>query len=203
VGSALAGNIPLTTRPVTLPPWFAEVGRHLPPGQVVLAVPAPFSLIQSAMTWQAVDGLDFAMVGGSGPEGIPARAGPERAGMEVVSAASISFVGPPGPTASNIRALRRALAGWGVTLVVMPDPGNLPRYDRGTSPSSALGLFTVALGRPPHFVDDAWVWSGVGTPGPVLSVAGPAFDRCTGPALGRGDPEAVPDCVLAAAHPTA
>jgi hypothetical protein len=85
----------------------------------------------------------------------------------------------------------------------MPDPGSLPRYDRGTSPSSALGLFTVALGRPPRFVDDAWVWSGVGTPGPTLSVGGPAFDRCTGRALGGDAPEAVPDCVLAASHPTA
>jgi hypothetical protein len=197
MGNALADNIPLTTRAVTLPRWFAEAAPRLPPGQVVLTIPAPFSLIQSAMTWQAVDSLHFAIVGGSGPEGIPARAGPERAGLTVVSAASISLDGPPAPTAANIGALRRALAGWGVTLVVMPDPRTLPRYDRGTNPPSALGLFTLAVGRPPRYVDDAWVWSDVRSPAPARAMNTSAFDRCTTDQLwGRGV-EAVPDCVIA------
>jgi len=203
VGAALAGNVPLTTRPVVVPRWFADVAPRLPPHQVVLTIPAPFSLVQSAMAWQAVDSLHFAMVGGSGPEGIPARAGQERAGMEVVSAASISLDGPPVPTRRTVDALRHALAGWGVTLVVIPDPDPLPRYDRGTSPPSALGLFTVAIGRPPRFVDDAWVWSGVQVPAPARALSSEAFDRCTTPQLWRSGPAAVPDCIMATSRGTA
>ncbi|HXQ75817.1 MAG TPA: hypothetical protein VN791_04920 [Acidimicrobiales bacterium] len=202
MATAVAGNVPLTTRAVTLPSWFADVAPHLPPHQVVLVIPAPFSLIQSAMAWQAVDSLHFAMVGGSGPEGVPARAGKERAGMEVVSAASISLDGPPDPTPATVDAVRRALAGWGVTEVVIPDPTQLPRYDQGTNPPSALGLFTVAIGRMPRFRDAAWVWSGVEVPGPELSIAQGAFDRCTTDQLWRSRPQAVPDCVTAAARAT-
>ena len=82
IGWNLADNIPITTRTVTLPRWFAQVAPHLPPGQVVLTVPAPFSLIQAAMAWQAVDSLHFALVGGGGPEGLPraGRKGTGRAG---------------------------------------------------------------------------------------------------------------------------
>jgi hypothetical protein len=203
IGSDLADNIPVTTRPVTLPRWFSEVAPHLPPGQVVLAVPAPFSLIQSAMAWQAVDALHFALVGGGGPEGLPLRAGKERAGLVVVSSASLSLDGPPPPTRHNVAALRQALAGWGVTQVVIPDPATLPRYDRGTNTASAIGLFTVAVGRPPHYVDQAWVWSGVRTPGPTLSISTAAFAGCTTNAVWHRSHESVPDCVTAAALPVA
>jgi hypothetical protein len=200
-GSAIASNIPLTTRPVVLPLWFTVVAPKLPPHQVVLTVPAPFSLVQSAMAWQAADLLRFAMVGGSGPGGLPVRAGPERAGLEVVSSASISLNGPPVPRPGTVRALRQALAGWGVTLVVIPDPALLPRYDRGTNPAAALGLFTVALGRRPQYRDGAWVWSGVQVPVPRLSISTGAFDRCTSEQVWRsGSRQAVPDCVTAASR---
>jgi hypothetical protein len=203
VGSALADNIPLTTRAVVLPRWFADVAPHLPSGQVVLAVPAPFSLVQAAMSWQAVDSLHFALVGGGGPEGLPVRAGKERAGLVVVSEASISLDGPPPATVRNVAALRRALAGWGVTQVVIPDPATLARYDRGTNTPSALGLFTLAVGRPPQYVDGSWVWSGVRAPAPALSISAPAFDRCTAGDVGRRGHAAVPDCVMVASRPTA
>jgi hypothetical protein len=202
IGRDVADNVPLTTSPVTLPRWFAEVAPDLPPGQVVLAVPAPFTLIQAAMSWQAVDSLHFAMVGGGGPEGLPVRAGKERAGLVVVSAASFSLHGPPGPTVHNVAALRRALAGWGVTQVVIPDPATLPRYDRGTNTASALGLFTLAVGRPPLYVDDSWVWSGVRSPAPVLSISTPTFAACTTDAVWHRRHGAVPDCVMAAAQAT-
>ncbi len=203
IGSALADNIPLTTRPVTLPQWFADVAPHLPPGQVVLAVPAPFSLIQAAMAWQAVDSLHFNLVGGGGPEGLPVRGGKERAGLVVVSAASISLDGAPEPTVGNVAALRRALAGWGVTLVVIPDPATLARYDRGTNTPSALGLFTLAIGRPPQYVDDSWVWSEVRTLAPALSISTPAYDECTTEEVWRRGHAALPDCVMAESQPTA
>lgn len=200
-GSAIASNVPLTIRPVALPRWFTVVAPKLPPHQVVLTVPAPFSLVQSAMAWQAVDRLRFAMVGGSGPEGLPVRAGPERAGLEVVSAASISLSGPPVPRPATVAALRQALAGWGVTLVVIPDPALLAHYDRGTSPAAALGLFTVALGRTPQYRDGAWVWSGVQVASPPLSISLGAFARCTSEQVwGSASRQAVPDCVTAASR---
>jgi hypothetical protein len=197
-----AGNLPLTTRAVTLPAWFEEAGPHLPPGQVVLAYPAPFALQQSAEGWQAVDGLDYALVGGSGPESLLERAGPERAGQAVISAASFSLDGPPAPSAANLGAVRRALRGWGVTEVVMPDPAPLPRYEQGTNPAAALGLFTLAVGRAPRFSDDAWVWGGVRRPGAARSISAAAFAACTASARSDGPGHlAVPDCVLAASRP--
>src|SRR5205807_7769272 len=81
LATGVVGRVPLTAQPVKLPRWFADVAPRLPPGQVVLTYPAAFSSIQSPMTWQAVDALSFAMVGGGGPAGIPARAGKERAGQ--------------------------------------------------------------------------------------------------------------------------
>ena len=201
LGTALAGKVPLTVQPVRLPRWFADAAPRLPPGQVVLTYPAAFSSIQSPMAWQAVDSLSFAMVGGGGPAGILARAGKERAGQEVLSAASYSFSGPPSGTNANVEAVRRALAGWGVTMVVVPDPSGLPRYDRGTSPETALGLLTAAIGRSPEFQDDAWVWSGVRSPAQPLSVAPQAFARCIAGGLApAGNRQAIPDCIIAASR---
>jgi hypothetical protein len=202
IGSALAPNVPLTAEPVAVPRWFTQVAPHLPSHQVVLTIPAPFTLIQAALTWQAVDSLHFALVGGSGPEGLPRRAGAERAGLEVVSAASFDLTGPPAPTAAHIEAVRHALAGWGVTVVVMPDPSLLPRYDRGTSPASALGLFTVAIGRRPQYQAGAWVWSGVKALGPRLSISESTFERCTTDLTLAGRAHlAVPDCVAGSWQP--
>ena len=201
IGSALASNTPLTTRAVTLPAWFSDVAPHLPPGQVVLTYPAPFALQQSAEAWQAVDSLHFAMVGGSGPGSILARAGKERAGQAVISAAAFSLDGPPPATVANINAVRQALAGWGVTQLVVPNPFRLPRYEQGTNPSSALGLFTLALGRAPRYQADAWVWTDVRTLGPLLSISTDAFAGCiTAHLLFSPSHQAVPNCVLAASH---
>lgn len=179
MASAVATNTPLTTEKVELPRWFSVEAPRLPSHQVVLAYPAPFTLVQSAMAWQAVDSLHFAMVGGGGPGGLPSRAGPEERGLEVISAASVSLLGAPGPTDSNIMAVRQALEGWGVTVVVVPDPVKLPRYDQGTNPALAIGLFTLAIGQPPQFADDAWVWSGVQTPAERRSISARAFSQCT------------------------
>jgi hypothetical protein len=201
LATAVVGRVPLTTQSVRPPRWFTEVAPRLPPGQVVLTYPAGFSSIQSPMAWQAVGSLSFAMVGGGGPGAIPARAGKERAGQEVLSAASFSFTGPPPGTDANVDAVRRALAGWGVTMAVVPDPSGLRRYDQGTSPETALGLLTAAIGRSPEFQDHAWVWSGVQSPAPPLSVAPQSFARCTAGGLSpAGYRQAIPDCVIAASR---
>jgi hypothetical protein len=202
LAGAISDNVPITTRQVALPLWFAEAGPHLSGSQVVLTYPAPFTLVQSAMAWQAVDLLHFALVGGGGPEGLPARAGSEKPGFDVMSAMSFSLDGPPEPSTANVEALREAIAGWGVTIVVVPDQSRLPSYDRGTNPASALGLFTLAIGRSPQFHDDAWIWNGVQALSPRLVTTTEAFDRCTGvPLLGGESGRAVTSCVVAASHP--
>jgi hypothetical protein len=188
---------------VALPAWFSEVAPHLPPGQVVLTYPAPFALQQSAEGWQAVDSLRFALVGGSGPGSILSRAGKERAGQAVISAASFSLDGPPKATEANILAVRQALAGWGVTRLVIPNPASLPPYEQGTNPSSALGLFALALGRNPQYQADAWVWNDVSRLGPPRSISAMAFAGCTTPQLLQGrSHQAVPDCVLSTSSPS-
>ncbi len=50
------------------------VAPTLPPGRVLLSYPAPFSGIQSAMAWQAVNRMHYSQAGGGGPQGV-ARAG--------------------------------------------------------------------------------------------------------------------------------
>ncbi len=202
MAGAVSSNVPLTARPVVLPQWFAQVGPRLPPHQVVLAYPAPFSLVQSAMTWQAVDSLQFAMAGGAGPGAVLARAGKERAGEAVISDVSFSLDGPPHLDSADIASVRQALAGWKVTKVVVPGPWGLPSYDRGNNPATALGLFTLAVGRAPQFLNGAWVWSDVQSPATPLSISTGDFARCTDTDLPEDAPhQAVPDCVLAAATP--
>jgi hypothetical protein len=201
VGTAVATNMPLTTQSEQLPAWFAKAAPHLEGDQVVLAYPAPFALVQSALAWQAVDLLHFAMAGGSGPESVPQRAGRERVGFEVLTAASFSVIGSPEPSATNIEAVRRALVGWGVTVVVVPNPEYLPRYDQGTSPATALGLFTLAIGRVPRYVDRAWVWMSVERLSPRRAIANAAFDHCSLKELSPGGSLAgMPDCVLSASR---
>jgi hypothetical protein len=202
LASAIAPNVPFTTQSSEVPLWFTEVGAHLPPRQVVFTIPAPFTLYESAVAWQAIEGLRFSIAGGAGPGGVPTRAGNEEAGLEVLSSASFSLVGAPQPTPTNVTAVRRAFAGWGVTIAVLPDPASLPRYDRGTSPAAAIGLLTLAIGRPPGFVDDAWVWPDVESPGARLAINEAAFDRCTlGYYSGGAGLAAVGSCVSAAASP--
>ncbi len=96
-------------------------------------------------------------------------------------------------------AVRRALAGWGVTDVVVPAPSELvPASERAAPTAWALGLLTLAVGRPPVYADGAWVWSAVRTPSSRRTISADAFDACTEP--GRLDGAArlgVPECVLA------
>ena len=72
---ALWPNVPLTTAAVVLPRWYAQVGAELPPGQVVLSYPLPFSGLQSSQAWQAVNRMRYSQAGGGGPEGQVGRAG--------------------------------------------------------------------------------------------------------------------------------
>jgi hypothetical protein len=179
IAVALWPNIPMTVRPVVVPQWFARTaprsGSHL----VVLPYPAALNGIQSSMAWQTQEGMSFSMVGGGGPGIAPSRAGPERPGFNVLAQASIPLGPTPMPTAANLGAIRQALAGWGVTTVVVPDQPSLPIYDRGRPVPYAVGLLTAALGRAPTLESGAWVWNDVGRSGPPRPVSAARFTHCT------------------------
>jgi hypothetical protein len=189
---------PMAAVPVAVPDWFTGPGSRLRPDQVVLVYPAPFGGIQVAMTWQAMDRMAFSMTGGGGPQGIPQRAGAERAGFEVLSSATFLLGQYPQASAdAAVTAVRKALAGWGTTTIVVPNQSGRPQYDRGYHTAYALGLFTAATGRPPRYVDRAWVWSGVRTPDPQRLMATGAFQACVdrgGAASQRAG--LVPPCVM-------
>jgi hypothetical protein len=177
IAAYFATGLPFTTQPVALPSWFRTVAPHLGGHQVILAFPVPFALLESAMTWQAVDGMHFALVGGGGPGGISQRAGSERAGQDVIGSASIAIT-PPSVTPSDVTEVRRALDGWGVTTVVLPDTSHLPLYERVVASRQIAVLITAATGERPVFQDDAWVWSEVDRAGPASRGGSALLSQC-------------------------
>jgi hypothetical protein len=156
----LAQTIPFTTQSVVLPEWFRVVAPHLVGHQVVLVLPA-FAEYDTATTWQAVDGMHYTMVGEGPPAGLVERAGKERAGATVIAAVSTSSNEPASAKPGEIRAVRMALDGWGVTTVVIPDQPGLPAYDQIPSVTYAAALITAATGELPIHQADAWVWTAV------------------------------------------
>ena len=64
----LTAALPFTTQPVLVPTWFRTVAPHLAGKQVLLVLPAPFAVSQSAMTWQAVNRMHYSMAGTGRPE---------------------------------------------------------------------------------------------------------------------------------------
>jgi len=187
IAAYLAVGIPVTTQPVVLPTWFRTIAPHLHGHQVILVLPAPFSLIQSAMTWQAVDQMHYSMVGGGGPEGVSARAGNERKGQTIVANTSYSL--PPTTDtidSGEITAVRHALGEWGVTMVVIPVQPDLPGYDRIPSVAFAAALVTAAIGQQPIRQANAWVWSGVDHSAPSVIPSTERFTECTAGWATRG-----------------
>lgn len=184
LGAYFTDGLPLTTQAVVLPPWFRTVAPRLEGRQVLLAFPVPFALLQSAMTWQAVDDMHYDMPGGGGPGSLLARAGPEREGQRDLGNLSISQ-SPQTITAEEITAVRKTLDGWGVTTVVIPDPAHLPLYERLHLVRTTALLITAATGQRPVRQADAWVWTGVDHAGAPLAPSAATLARCgAGPAVG-------------------
>ncbi len=181
----LAQDVPFTTRAAAVPAWFTQVGPHLEGRQVLLVFPVPF-VNESAMTWQAVDGMHFSMVGGGGPGDLLARAGPERAGQAVIDGVSPSLGYGRTVSTVDIGAVGQALHGWGVTIVVIPDQPELPAYDRIRSVTRAAALITAATGERPAHQAGAWVWTGVDRTAPAMGVTGARFSHCTNGVASRG-----------------
>jgi hypothetical protein len=182
IAGYFADGLPLTVTPVRPPLWFRTVAPHLPPHQVLVVF--PFAFRQSNMTWQAVDRMSFAMVGGGGPNSIPSRAGPERVGQQYLANISLSG-GPQSIVAGEVAAVRSALDGWGVTGVVLPDPRGLPMYERVFAVRDIVVLMTAATGQAPVYTAGAWVWSGLAHAGPSSTLGPAELAACSvGPPVG-------------------
>ena len=191
-------NIPITVRPVVVPQWFSQSAPRLGSHLTVLPYPAALGGIAASMSWQAVEGDTFSMVGGGGPGIVASRAGTEEAGFNILEDASVPLSAQPIPTSSNLAAIRQALAGWGVKTIVVPDQPTLPSYERGRPVPYAVALFTAALGSAPTLQSKAWVWQNVDGAGASIPLTEAQLEGCLGsPASGQaGGARAVADCVL-------
>jgi len=183
----LSAGMPLTVQAVVLPTWFAKVAPTLRGRHVVLAFPVPFASMQSAMTWQAVDKMSFSMAGGGGPSGLITRAGSEAAGQTVLGDLSTADSSPSATVVSAVEvgAVRKALKGWRVTTVVLPDTTGLQSYVQMYQIRSIVVLITAATGRPPIRQADAWIWAKVSESTPVANPSNAALANCgSGPSTG-------------------
>jgi len=173
-------RLPYTMRPVILPRWYTEVAPTLPPGRVLLSYPAPFSGIQSAMAWQAVNRMHYSQAGGGGPQGVANRAGSAAPAFKVLSVLGFG-VGRPLPTGSPAQyaAVRHGLVVWHVTTVVIAANPSAPIHLRGRDPTYAAAFMTATLGRLPSLQAGAWVWDNVqaGLPAPLHLGSG-TLQRC-------------------------
>lgn len=132
----------------------------------------------------------------TGPAAFLDRAGKERAGLEVIERASSAFTALQPPTEGDVEAVRQALAGWGVTQVVVPDPQGLtPPGATSASTAWALGIMTQAVGRTPEWQEGAWVWTDVRHPSPIRVMSSEDFTSCTSRTVRESAPEVIPDCV--------
>jgi hypothetical protein len=175
MGVVFGERLPFAMQPVTLPRWYSEVAPNLRSGRVLLSYPAPFSGLQSAMAWQAVNRMHYSQAGGGGPQGVEARAGSVKAGFRIISRLDFG-VGVPEPsgTPAQYAALRHALAEWQVNTVVIATNPAAPRVEQGHDPVYAAAFMTAALGRRPTLQAGAWVWDNVqlGLTRPLVLPAG-------------------------------
>ena len=150
MGLVFGDRLPFAMQAVTLPRWYTQVAPTLPAGRVLLSYPAPFSGLQSAMAWQAVNRMHYSQAGGGGPQGVEARAGTAKAGFHVLSQLDFG-VGEPEPagTPAQYAAVRHALDVWQVNTVVIATDPAAPRVEQGHDPVYAAAFMTAALGRRP------------------------------------------------------
>ena len=116
---------------------------------------------QAALTWHALSGQDYSMVG-TGGLGVGAKhdAGEDQ-GQNTITKVTFAYGSTPSVTSSDIVSVHRALSEWGVTTVVLPDQPELPSYDQVASVTAMAALISAATGARPTHVADAWVWRGV------------------------------------------
>jgi hypothetical protein len=220
--SYLSQGIPFTVQPIVLPTWFRTVAPHLAGDPVVLVLPAPFSATtsklkwtdasgrsiplifsgkQAALTWQALGGQRFSIVGSGGLGAGTVHSGVENAGQNVISRVTFAYAGPPVVTTDDLAAVERALRGWRVDTVVLPDQPELPEYDQVASVPDMAALITGATGIRPTHVAHAWVWNGVASARSSPTPTSEQFASCTSgnAATGSSDVDDVVRCILSPA----
>jgi hypothetical protein len=202
---ALLYRLPFTTRPVDVPPWFTTVATSVPHDDVVLTYPFASSGLRAPMTWQAVGGLRYSLIGGGSVTPDP-PAHPTEAQRALTQATddldnlSDGFMPLPTGSSDEDGRLRLALHDWGATTIVIPDESTWPPALRGRSVPVAVATFTAALGAGPRWQADAWVWSLPRRLAPPLAISPDAFVGCTTGAAVTADPGRSATCVLTAAH---
>ena len=201
MGVTFGDRLPFAMTRVLLPRWYTEVAPALPPGRVLLSYPAPFTGIQSAMAWQAVDRMQYSQAGGGGPQGVLSRAGAAAPGFRVLTALTLNYGRPsPAGTPPQYAAVRRALRIWQVDSVVVSTDPAAPFLQQGQDPVYAAAFMTAALGRLPRIQAGAWVWDDVrGDTRPPLRTGSDTLGACTRDAEGSSEGLAVtmkaPICV--------
>jgi len=172
----LAQGLPFATQPVVLPTWFRTISPHLKGHQVLLMFPDDGS--GSPLTWDAVGGIHYSMVSEGTTSSLRA-AGKELRGATILTGISAPLSPPLSISNADIIAVRQALNGWGVTMVVIPDQPKLPIYDQIQSVTLAAALITAATGQLPAHQAKAWVWSGVNRSGPPVITGTGRLSQCT------------------------
>lgn len=196
-------QLPFTTRPVDVPPWFATVGTRIAPDAVVLTYPFASSGLRAPMTWQATADLRYSLVGGGSitPDPplhpTPTQRAQAAAALDLVNLSDGFLPLPTGSAAESAR-LRVALGAWGVTTIVVPSERGWPPALRGRSVPVALGYLTAALGTAPVVRAGAWVWQVPPRLAPAVVPGAAAFAACTTGPAATADPSRAATCVLAA-----
>jgi hypothetical protein len=151
-------TLPYVAQPYRTPAWFVQDTARLPTDSRVLVLPADFTTITSAMSWQAATGLHFDLEGGYAVTPDHSRSFlyplPTSGAGSVLDAVAMRGAKPP--TAQQAALVKEALAKWGVDVVIV--------VDKGGDSASSLALMTAVLDRAPRHVQGSWIWSGLGRP---------------------------------------
>jgi hypothetical protein len=193
----IAFDTPFTVRRVQVPNYVADVAPKLPDGTVLLTVPFAVTGSTRPMLWQAVDDMHFHLAGAAlktpNARGGPVGNGAPGSARRILTDLTYDTPAPAG-TAVQAATVRHALVQWHVDKVVVAGTSADPVY--------ASGFFTSVLGRLPAYVSGAWVWTlrpgSLSTPPAIASSLAACRTAVKAPAL-RGDPMAMPRCVLSSA----
>jgi hypothetical protein len=152
-------GLPYAASKVWEPPWYEHAASHLPAGEVVLGFPL-FNTTADLLAVQALHSMDYSIVGGTGPEWLASRQGAEEPGYQVLWQLSSMTVAPvfdTKATTTQARAVRAAINGWGVTLIVVPmQPA--PDTTGVARPPWDVAVWLSSIYGAPSTADDAWVW---------------------------------------------
>jgi hypothetical protein len=151
--------LPYAASSVWVPTWYQQHAATLPPGQVVLGFPF-FNTSADLLGVQALYGMRYAVVGGTGPEWLNSRQGKEAPGYEVIKqlasrAAASTF--DAAANAAQRAEVRSALRGWGVTLVVVPFE-RAPNTEGVARKPAVIEAWLESVLGPPRVQSAAWVW---------------------------------------------